>query len=125
MTEDDLKWLREHFDRCAPWLQDALDRDIGTFDLEDVWQYVATGKAQLWPLKQSVIVTCLEYFPKKTVLRYWLCGGEKNECIESTKSIEKWAREAGATQCIIGGRRGWLRALKGYEEKFVVMTKDL
>jgi hypothetical protein len=54
-----------------------------------------------------------------------LCGGEKNECIESTKSIEKWAREAGATQCIIGGRRGWLRALKGYEEKFVVMTKDL
>jgi hypothetical protein len=125
MTEEDLVWLRSEFDRCAPWIQAALDRDIGAFELEDVWNYIAAGKAQLWPQKESAVVTALEYFPRKTVLRYWLCGGDLKDCLKVEPVIEKWAKEAGAVCAIIGGRRGWVKALKGYTENCVYMTKAL
>ncbi len=123
MTEEDLKYLRGEFDRTAPWLQAALDRDIGAFELEDVWNYIADGRAQLWTSPKSAVVTALEYFPRKVVLRYWLCGGEL-ECLKLEPTIEAWAKKAGATCCIIGGRKGWLRALKGYREAYSYMTKD-
>jgi hypothetical protein len=125
MTDEELQWLRAQFERCSHWLQDALDRDIGAFELDDVWNYIATGKAQLWPLKNSAIVTALEYFPRKTVLRYWLCGGELEECVAATPAIEAWGKSAGATIALIGGRRGWLRVLPGFEENSVFMTKAL
>lgn len=125
MTWAEFCWLRWEFDRCAAWIQDALDRDIGGFELEDVWVWIASGRAQLWPLKQSAIVTTLEYFPRKIALRYWLCGGELQECIAATDNIERWAKSAGATDAMIGGRKGWLKVLPGYTENCVVMTKAL
>lgn len=125
MTDEELRWLRSEFERCAVWIQAALDRDIGGFDLEDVWQLIATDRAQLWPLKQSAIVTVLEFFPRKTVLRYWLCGGELKECIVAQAAIGQWAKSAGATDAIIGGRKGWLRVLPGFKENCVFMTKAL
>ncbi len=124
MTEEDLKWLRDQFDRCGPWLQAALDRDIGAFELEDVWDHIATGKAQLWPSDKSAVVTSLEYWPRKVVLRYWLCGGELEDCLKLEPAIEAWAKQAGAVCGIIGGRKGWLKALKGYKQACVYMVKD-
>jgi hypothetical protein len=129
LTEAQLHWLRGEFDRCAGWIQEALDRDIGGFLLEDVWAWIADGRAQLWPLKQSAIVTTLDYYPRKVVLRYWLCGGEHNngleECTAATDRIEQWAKRAGATDAMIGGRKGWLKVLPGFKENCTVMTKDL
>ena len=124
MTEDELKWLRGQFERCTPWIQAALDRDIGAFNIDDVWEYIATGKAQLWALPESVVITALEHFPRKTVLRYWLCGGDLEDCLKAEANIEAWAKRAGAVCAVIGGRRGWVRALKGYRETCVFMTKD-
>lgn len=124
MTEEDLRWLRGEFERCSPWIQAALDRDIGACNLEDVWDYIAAGKAQLWPLDKSVVVTALEYFPRKVVLRYWLCGGELKDCLKAEAAIETWAKKAGAACAIIGGRKGWLRALRGYREVYSYMAKD-
>ncbi len=124
MTDEERAWLRAQFERCSPWLQEALDRDIGAFELEDVWQYISDGKAQLWVGPNSAVVTALEYFPRKVVLRYWLCGGtlEDRELLET--AIEAWAKEAGATTAIIGGRKGWLKALSGYREACTFMVKD-
>lgn len=130
ITEEQLRWLRSQFERCAPWLQEALDRDIGGFVLEDVWEWLATGRAQLWPLERSAIVTTLDRYPRKTVLRYWLCGGEHNsgalkESIAATPKIEQWAKSVGATDAMVGGRDGWLKVLPGFEKNCVVMTKAL
>lgn len=124
MTDDERAWLRQQFDRCAPWIQAALDRDIGTHELDDVWQAIATGKAQLWARPNSAVVTALEYHPRKVVLRYWLCGGELEDCLKSEPAIENWAKSAGAKTVVIGGRRGWLKALRGYREAGAYMTKD-
>lgn len=124
MTEEELGWLRSEFNRCAPWLQAALDRDIGAFNLEDVWDYIASDKAQLWPGDKSAVVTALEYFPRKVVLRYWLCGGELEDCLKLEDAIEAWAKRSGAVCAIIGGRKGWLKALSGYKEACTFMVKE-
>lgn len=123
MTEEELRWLRGEFERCTPWLQDALDRDIGAFTIDDVWDYIATGRAQLWTSPDSAVVTALEHFPRKTMLRYWLCGGDL-QCLKLEPVIEAWAKSAGATGCMIGGRKGWLRRLSGYREACTFMVKD-
>jgi hypothetical protein len=125
MTDEEGHWLRVEFDRCSPYIQLALDRDIGTHELPDVWDLLVTGKAQLWPLPNSAVVTVLEYFPRKIVLRYWLCGGELKECLPIQDTIETWARSAGATLALIGGRQGWLGVLPGFKKTAVLMTKAL
>lgn len=126
LSEADLHWLRSQFERCAPWLQAALDRDnTGAFELNDVWDYIVKGRAQLWPLEKSAVVTSLEYYPRKVALRYWLCGGELQDCLKAEPAIEAWAKQAGANYAQIGGRRGWLKALKGYKESCTFMIKAL
>lgn len=129
MTDEEKQWLRGQFERCAPWLQAALDRDIGTHELPDVWELIEGGKAQLWPSAKSAVVTALEYFPRKTLLRYWLCGGEHNDglddCLSMQEMIENWAKRAGATVVGIGGRKGWLQKLPGFQINSVFMTKAL
>ena len=127
MTDEDRAWLRLEFERCAPYIQAALDEDdIGGFELEDVWDWINTDKAQLWPTPNSAVVTALECFPRKKVIRYWLCGGILAECLESHTRIENWAKRNGATCAAISGRKGWLRALPGYKiSPTVLMTKVL
>ncbi len=123
MTDEERAWLRSEFERCAPWIQAALDRDIGTHEFPDVWELIESGKAQLWPSAKSAVVTALEYFPRKTVLRYWLCGGDLDDCLSLQEMIETWAKSAGATDVIIGGRKGWLKKLPGFQITSVFMTK--
>ncbi len=124
MTDAEREWLRQQFDRCAPWLQTALDRDIGTHEIDDVWRFIEAGKAQLWPGEKSAVVTALEYHPRKVVLRYWLCGGDLEDCLKLEPGIEEWAKSAGAKTVVIGGRAGWLKALKGYRKAGVYLAKD-
>jgi hypothetical protein len=125
MTDEDLAWLRSEFERCSPYIQLALDRDIGTHGLSDIWDLLAASKVQLWPCDNSAVVTAIEYFPRKTVLRYWLCGGNLEECLAIQDKIENWARSAGATCAVIGGRAGWMGVLPGFKKTAVLMTKVL
>ena len=39
--------------------------------------------------------------------------------------IENYARTEGCTRVRIYGRKGWLRALDGYEAKHIIMDKEL
>ncbi len=125
ITDAERTWLRAEFERCSPYIQKALDRDIGTHELPDIWELIADGRAQLWSLPNSAVVTVIEYFPRKTVLRYWLCGGKLEECLGVQDRIEDWARSAGATDVVIGGRDGWLKALTGFSKNAILMTKVL
>lgn len=125
MTDEDKAWLRSEFERTAPWIQAALDRDIGTHELPDVWAMIESGQAQLWPSTKSAVVTALEYFPRKTMLRYWLCGGDLDDCLAMQEMIENWAKSAGATDAVIGGRKGWLKKLPGFAVNATYMHKAL
>lgn len=125
MTDEERGWLRTEFERCASYIQDALDRDIGTHELSDVWDCIADGRAQLWPYQNSAIVTVWQPYPRKTVLRYWLCGGELKECVAAEPVINAWAKEGGADIAAVSGRDGWMRALPGYKKIAVYIAKAL
>lgn len=126
--------LWQEWERCLPVLSPAIRRSEGAFDAAHVWSELVQGNAQLWPLwkgretqvKRSAMVTRIEIYPsgRKAVLG-WLAGGEMDECRTMQGWVEDWARAMGCERFEIIGRRGWLRALEGFRESQVVLTKDL
>lgn len=125
MTDDERAWIEAEFARCAHWIEDALTRDFGGYALEDVRALVESGVAQLWPTPNGAIVTVIEPYPQIKVLRFWLAGGTLRELQKSEPVIRAWAKDQGCTLALIGGRRGWLKALPGYRELCTVMVRNI
>lgn len=126
MTEAEITWLRSEFERCKPWIEAALKRDvIGTHDADDVWNVIEAGQAQLWPTPNSAVVTKIDTYPKARILQAWLAGGKLREIRSTEARIREWAKAAGCDFFVIAGRRGWARALKGYREVLAVSARDL
>jgi hypothetical protein len=120
-------WVVE-FARCAPWIEAALEYDGGTHDIEDVLALVASGECQLWPGAKSAIVTEVVRHPKKTVLHFWLAGGDLQELEVMSREVEEWAREQGCSRATLAGRRGWERSFlrdQGYAPQWAVLAKEL
>ena len=87
--------LKEKFDRCRKYIEDALDYSGGT------------------------------HYPQIAVCRIWLAGGNLEELMRAEKSISVWAKSHGCDAMEINGRIGWKRQLKDYTATSVVLTKDL
>ena len=125
MSETGREWLRAEFDRCRPWVEAALEYDVGTHDVADVWSKIEQGHAQLWPLPNSVLITTIDVYPKRKALHWWIAGGDLKEIQENEPRVNEWAKRMGCDIAMIGGRKGWLRAVPGYREVQTVMVKDL
>ena len=125
MTEAELAFVRAAFERSREWLQAALDHDFGTHNLDDVWELLASGVAQIWPMPHAVMVTTIDRYPRKYVLRGWLSGGDLNEIKAEEPKIRAWAERNGFDAIVIGGRAGWLRAFEGYEKAATVIVRHL
>lgn len=117
--------MREEFERCAPWLQAALDHNGGELTIEDVWQAILEGELTFWPGKNCAIVLQFVTYPRKKVMNWYLAGGDLEELREMEKFGTQWARENGIDAVVIYGRRGWLKRLDGYRETGTIMEKDL
>jgi len=115
------------FDRCAEWLQAALDRSGGTHTLDDVRTAIATGLMQFWPAPRGCAVTEIITYPQKRVLHIFLAGGEMDQIVDMDESAAEFARQNGCTGMTIAGRKGWQKVLKdkGYEPAFTVLSKDI
>jgi len=115
--------------RLEPHLENALDYAGGTHSLEDVFVGVAAGDYQFWPGGDSAIVTEIVDFPQKTVLHYFLAGGNLAELEQMADEIEDWARTQRDIHSItLTGRRGWTKSFlrdRGYTQSSVSMTKEL
>ena len=110
---------------CRPFIQAALDRDVGTHLFEDVWAMIRQGTAQLWPTPHSATVTIVDTLPRKRMCMVWFAGGDLSEIVASERHIRTWAKAQGCDLICISGRRGWLRALNGYSEASTMMVADL
>lgn len=122
----DLDWVAGEFDRCWPWLKDAVDCYGDTHSKADVWRKIKRKKAQLWPKPDAAIITEIEVHPKGwKELRWWLAGGDLGQLCASVPAIEQFARDRRCKRAAIIGREGWLRVLPGYSKRAVIMTKDL
>lgn len=124
MTE--LEFFEVHWERCYPWIEAALDLAHGTHTMDDVRRDILTGPATFWPGRNAAMVTEVQEFPQMHVLHFWLAGGDLDELRDELRPMaEKWAKERGITRATIMGRRGWVRALPGYQEVSTVCAKEL
>ena len=117
------------WDRCAPWLEEALEHNGGTHRIEDVLHQVLTDPDTLfWPGERSAAVTQIIRYPRLNQHHMWLCGGDLHEIIDDMLPIaEAHGVLNGCTRFSTAGRPGWKRVLKdkGYTLAFESCWKEL
>lgn len=111
--------------KVYPLLQPAIDLMQGLHDGASVLGMLLERRAELWPGKASAIVTEFVDYPHGRCLHFWLAGGDLDELRRMEPEIIAWGRERGCIMVSISGRRGWLRALEGYEEAATLMYKRI
>jgi len=118
---------RREFRRVWPWLQAAADRYGRTNTMDGVWARIADGECQLWVEPEAAVLTVIDVYRDTGLrdVRCWLAGGRIDDALKIEDRITVWAKTIGAERILITGRRGWLRALDGYEETMTTMVKDL
>ena len=114
--------------QVAPLLKPALDN---TYEIMDIEKGLQESRVQLfisWNNKvESAVVTEIAVYPRAKGLRYFLAGGTNldNWLEKIQQVIEKFAKNNNCTQVEVAGRKGWVKKLKGYKEKAVLLSKDL
>lgn len=113
-----------------PQIQEALDIGGNTHTVEDVAQELLDGKAQLWIHGEGMVITTVEDWPQKRILRFWLAAGKLDDILVMGDYIYQWGREQGCTEAGITGRRGWVKPLatqgwKEFKPRVVTFTKEL
>ena len=109
-------------------IQKALNFGGNVYTIEDVEELIATGKAQVWPGQDSVIVTEIISYPQAKHLHLFLAGGNLDELEAMLPEILDWGREQGCTRASLSGRRGWERSFlrdQGWKPNLVIMEKEI
>ncbi len=124
LEEFDREW-----DRCSAWLDAALERGGRTHALPDVRELVL-GRPEtfwFWPASQSAAVTEIIRYPRLSVMRMWLAGGDLDQIKDAIPKVEAHGVLQGCTRFEIIGRIGWARALRGhgYDHRADVCWKEL
>lgn len=122
---DKIPNLKQEWLKGKPYIIEALKyQDL--YAIEDVECKIKDGTFLLWTGKQSAIITEFIEFPQKKTCNLLFCGGDFNEIVEITKTIEDFCHLCGVSKLYGGGRRGWLRKIKhlGWKPDFLIY-KDL
>jgi len=117
--------LSDEWDRCQHWIEAALPYASNSHRINDVWLAIQNGKAQFFPRQKCAIVTEIVDYPRRSVCRIWLAGGDLDELIDAEKDIAQWARSIGCSGMEIIGRKGWQRKLTDYQPKSTVFVREL
>lgn len=110
------------WERCAPWLQAALDRDP-THTLEQVKELCASGECQFWPGERCAGVGEIIDHPLRRDYSVWLVGGDLDDIRKLEAAAVAFAKTMGCKRITCAGRPGW-KAL-GYTPAHVVLVKEL
>jgi len=109
----------------------AIVYDDFSYDGRNLLDGILKKDMQLWiswkdKVESAVLTQIIEY-PKFKVCRWFLAGGSKLHLWldEMTKQVEEWSKQNNCKRIELVGRRGWIKKLKDYEAKHIVMTKEL
>jgi hypothetical protein len=127
VAPDDIYWI---WPQVSPWIEAAMKRgDLGKFS--EVEKEVTNGGALLWlvcdgPMIDAAIVTQIAIVESGKVCTIIACGGTGvMRALPLLNQIEDYARREGCRKMRVMGRKGWARALKQYQQKRVVLDKEL
>ena len=117
--------------QVEPLLMKGMKYDDHSHSGKDLYDAVLEKKMQLWiswnGYVESAILTQLIDYPNFRVCRWFLAGGKNLHAWldEMTHQVETWAVANEVKRIELVGRKGWIKKLKDYEEKHIVMTKEL
>jgi hypothetical protein len=113
------------------FLLNAACRRTGLTAFSEIEADILAGRGLLWLAWngrsiEAAAATILINSEAGKVCIITVCGGtEMMRWLPLIGQIEDYARREGCTRTRIYGRKGWLRVLEGYEQKHVIMDKDL
>ena len=119
---------QEHLDRLRHHVEAALEYSGGTHNFDDIVEMVQCNQLQLWPAKDSVVLTEIIVYPRLKNLHYFLAGGDLDELSRMRPMIESWGKSLGCTRVTLAGRRGWQKSFlkdEGYSPQWSVLAKEL
>ena len=119
---------QEQLERLRHHVEAALEYSGGTHNFEDVTEMVEGHRLQLWPAKDSVVLTEIIVYPRLKNLHYFLAGGDLDELSRMRPMIESWGKSIGCTRVTLAGRRGWVKTFlkdEGYSPQWSVMAKEI
>ena len=111
-------------------LKAACDR-TGLNAFADIETDILSGRSLLWiawngKAIEAAAATILIDTEIGKVCVITACGGRAmRRWLPLIAEIENYARDEGCARVRIFGRKGWLRALEGFEEKHIIMDKEL
>jgi hypothetical protein len=117
--------------QVEPLLLKAILYDDFSYDGQNLLDGILKKDMQLWiswkDKVESAVLTQIIDYPKFKVCRWFLAGGSKMKywIDELTHQVETWAKQNNCKRIELVGRRGWMKKLKDYEAKHIVMTKEL
>jgi len=119
---------QEHLERLRHHVEAALEYSGGTHNFDDVTEMVESHRLQLWPAKDSVVLTEIIVYPRLKCLHYFLAGGDLDELSRMRPLIESWGKSIGCTRVTLAGRRGWAKTFlkdEGYSPQWSVLAKEI
>jgi len=126
VPSEDLEFI---WSQVAPLIEKALDE---TYNIKDILYGLANDRMQLfisWNNNrvESAVVTEIAQYPQAKILRYFLAGGRnlENWLERIQEKIEKFAKQNKCTYLEVAGRKGWVRKLKGYKMKAIILSKEI
>ena len=126
VPSEDLEFI---WSQVAPLLEKALDE---TYSIKDILYGLANDRMQLFiswndNRVESAVVTEIAQYPQAKILRYFLAGGRnlENWLERIQEKIEKFAKQNKCTYLEVAGRKGWVRKLKGYKMKAIILSKEI
>lgn len=116
------------------YLQQAIDRNQGEFNLIDVHADLLSESSRLWiaynkegELLASAVCE-IQVLPQQKICFIKLLGGEDFASWSHTiQAIEAWAAENGAVRVVAHTRKGFGKLMKAYdyEEVYTVISRKL
>jgi hypothetical protein len=87
---------------------------------------ILNGHQLLWLAWDGAIKAAASTHLANNVCTVTACGGANmNEWLSLFAQIEQYAKNEGCRCVRIFGRKGWLRVLKGYEAKHIIIERRL
>lgn len=126
----DPKQVSEIWPHVRSLLQEACRR-TGLNAFADIEAEILAGRSLLWiawngSTIESAAATVLINSESGRVCIITVCGGSGiKRWLYLVGQIEDYAKREGCARVRIHGRKGWLRVLDGYEQKYVIMDKEL
>jgi hypothetical protein len=99
-------------------------------DVADLYPLVKAGDRQLWisfndKVLAAACITNIVQYPKCKAIMVTTLGGDGGDWDTMLKTLERYGTSMGCDRMEVIGRRGWLRALKGFTDESATFSKPI